>query len=187
MLDYILLGMLIYGEKSGYELKQTISRSTTYFFDASYGSIYPALKRLEAKGLIYTRETVEGGKFKKLHAISDSGRIAFVEWLEQPLELNRTRPDHLVPIFFYGLLPKEKRVPQLQGLIQQAEKVIEELWSIEERVKAADDPFAYAPLAFGLEYYPMVINWCRRLIEEAAAETQTEARPDAIRRECGKE
>ncbi|WP_236880832.1 PadR family transcriptional regulator [Clostridioides difficile] len=49
MLEYIILGFLMEKELSGYDLKQIMSESTSYFFDASFGSIYPALKRLETK------------------------------------------------------------------------------------------------------------------------------------------
>ena len=55
MLEYIILGFLMGCAASGYDLKQYMAESTSYFFDASYGSIYPALKRLEEKKLILSR------------------------------------------------------------------------------------------------------------------------------------
>ena len=47
MLEYIILGFLMGCAASGYDLKQYMAESTSYFFYASYGSIYPALKRLK--------------------------------------------------------------------------------------------------------------------------------------------
>ncbi|HGM3220142.1 PadR family transcriptional regulator [Clostridioides difficile] len=49
-------------ELSGYDLKQKMSTSTSYFFDASFGSIYLALKRLEEKDYICYREVIDGSK-----------------------------------------------------------------------------------------------------------------------------
>lgn len=55
MLEYIILGFLLSKDLTGYDLKQRMAKSTSFFFDASFGSIYPALKRLEAKK--YTQRT----------------------------------------------------------------------------------------------------------------------------------
>ena len=83
MLEYIILGFLMGCAASGYDLKQYMAESTSYFFDASYGSIYPALKRLEEKKLILSEEKVTGGKFKKLYSITEEGRGVFLTWLSR--------------------------------------------------------------------------------------------------------
>jgi DNA-binding PadR family transcriptional regulator len=44
MLEYIILGYLLIGEMSGYDLKRWMSYCTSNFFDASFGSIYPRSK-----------------------------------------------------------------------------------------------------------------------------------------------
>ena len=40
------------GPKSGYEIKGLVDRSTRFFWAASYGQIYPELRRLSDAGLI---------------------------------------------------------------------------------------------------------------------------------------
>ncbi|MCW0824055.1 PadR family transcriptional regulator [Clostridioides difficile] len=62
ILKYIILGFMMEKELSGYDLKQKMSTSTSYFFDASFGSIYLALKRLEEKDYICYREVIDGSK-----------------------------------------------------------------------------------------------------------------------------
>lgn len=42
MLEYIILGLLMEGPMSGYEMKKTIDSSVGLFYRASYGSLYPA-------------------------------------------------------------------------------------------------------------------------------------------------
>ena len=49
---YVILGMLTLGRRTGYEIKALVDVSTRFFWAASYGQIYPELKRLEAAGLI---------------------------------------------------------------------------------------------------------------------------------------
>src|SRR5437588_784579 len=48
----VVLGMLRMGKRTGYEIKQLVDVSTRFFWAASYGQIYPELKRLDAQGLV---------------------------------------------------------------------------------------------------------------------------------------
>ena len=48
----VILGMLAMRPRSGYEIKSFVDDSTRYFWAASYGQIYPELKRLAENGLI---------------------------------------------------------------------------------------------------------------------------------------
>lgn len=166
MLEYIILGFLMYKEFSGYDLKQVMLRSTSNFFDASFGSIYPALKRLEAKGFIHSREEVEGGKYKKIYAISATGKSEFMNWLEQPIEFSKTQQDHLVKVFFLGFLPQEKAVQALQCLIKKVEPVLGKLTESQSKIKAKTDIYQYSTLLYGIHYYRFIIEWIHGLIEE---------------------
>ena len=47
MLKYALLGFLKYESKTGYELKQTMDKSTGLFWHAKQSQIYTTLKKLE--------------------------------------------------------------------------------------------------------------------------------------------
>ena len=53
----VILGFLFLGEETGYDIKQVTDRSTRYFWGASYGQIYPELRRLEAAGLVRSRQS----------------------------------------------------------------------------------------------------------------------------------
>ena len=57
----VILGLLALGDETGYDMKQTIDLSTRFFWGASYGQIYPELRRLEAGGLVTSREEPRGG------------------------------------------------------------------------------------------------------------------------------
>lgn len=80
------LSVLVKGETTGYELRK-LSRDGLhrYFTDASYGSIYPCLNKLEREGLVTCREETTPGKpVRKVYTITDKGRAAFVEELQEP-------------------------------------------------------------------------------------------------------
>ena len=48
----VLLGFLMRQSMTGYDLKKAFSMSFSFFSGLSYGSIYPALKKMERQGLI---------------------------------------------------------------------------------------------------------------------------------------
>ena len=50
--SYVILGMLRLGKRTGYDIKALVDVSTRFFWAASYGQIYPELKRLEEAGLV---------------------------------------------------------------------------------------------------------------------------------------
>lgn len=52
---------------NGYEIKQFKNISTAKFCIVSFGSIYPALKRMENKDMVISTEIVDGGKYKKIN------------------------------------------------------------------------------------------------------------------------
>ena len=58
---YVILGFLEARPRSGYDIKQAVENSTRFFWAASYGQIYPELKRLEPAGLAKGRRDDAGG------------------------------------------------------------------------------------------------------------------------------
>ncbi|MCC0645562.1 PadR family transcriptional regulator [Clostridioides sp. ZZV13-5731] len=170
MLEYIILGFLMEKELSGYDLKQKMSQSTSYFFDASFGSIYPALKRLEEKGYICYREVIDGGKLKKLYSITNIGKSYFLEWLEKPIKFSKTKHDHLVNIFFYEYLPKEIIETNLKMLIAEVELLLNKLdtqkTEVEQNCCIDQYTYMYFTMIYGVDYYSFVINWCNDLLKK---------------------
>ena len=82
----LCLAILYFGDATGYEIKkQSTEGNFSYFVDASFGSIYPALARLEADGLVTVREEVHPGKpARKVYSITGSGREKFLQALAEP-------------------------------------------------------------------------------------------------------
>ncbi|MGZ0050323.1 helix-turn-helix transcriptional regulator [Brevibacillus gelatini] len=97
----IILGFLSYGEMSGYDIKQAFSNSIGFFYDASFGAIYPALRKLEEEGLVTKQEVIQTGKPNKiLYQITAQGREVFHQEIQAPILPPVLRSDMLVKIFF---------------------------------------------------------------------------------------
>jgi PadR family transcriptional regulator AphA len=77
----ICLAILAHGEASGYDLKKNWEDGPfSYLGGASFGSIYPALARLEQDGLIASREETQPGKPpRRVYSLTETGRAVFLE------------------------------------------------------------------------------------------------------------
>jgi PadR family transcriptional regulator AphA len=58
----VLLGLLAVEPMSGYDLGQSIRTSIGFFWNESYGQIYPNLKQLAAAGLVTAKTEKQKGK-----------------------------------------------------------------------------------------------------------------------------
>ena len=76
MLDFAILGLLRERPRHGYELKRALG--DLGFWQVSFGSLYPALRRLEKQGFI---EAAKGEGRRKAYHVTEPGRIRFGEML----------------------------------------------------------------------------------------------------------
>lgn len=166
MLAYIILGFLHHQEMTGYDIKQALSMSTSNFYDASFGSIYPMLKKMQGDGWITSRETVESGKFRVIYAITDAGRAAFEHWLYEPIELQPSRLHFLVRLFFYDMLPQDQARSLIQHFIEEIEREQRRLMALDQRLEGRISFFPKQTLEFGKEYYDFLAQWLGHLQEQ---------------------
>ena len=71
---WAVLGLLVQRPRSGYEVKQAVDRAIRHFWAASYGQIYPELKRLEEAGLIAGGES--GARAKRVYRATKRGECS---------------------------------------------------------------------------------------------------------------
>ena len=72
--DYSVLGLLAFGESSGYDLVRAASRSIDYMWAPSRSQIYKVLPRLVAWGLAESREVEQHDRpDKALYRITEAG------------------------------------------------------------------------------------------------------------------
>ncbi|HEX3804029.1 MAG TPA: PadR family transcriptional regulator, partial [Solirubrobacteraceae bacterium] len=67
---YVILGMVSEQPRSGYEIKATVDGTTRFFWAASYGQIYPELKRLAEAGLVVGSDAPTGGRRRTVYEIT---------------------------------------------------------------------------------------------------------------------
>lgn len=76
-LDPMLLAVLADGPAHGYAAIERLRRRSGGEFDLPEGTVYPALHRLEAAGLLRASWSTVGGRRRKTYSLSRRGRAAF--------------------------------------------------------------------------------------------------------------
>src|SRR5262245_41220090 len=113
---YVILGMVSKEPRSGYEIKAAVDGTTRFFWAASYGQIYPELKRLSDAGLVVGSEAPTGGRRRTVYEITADGEEELKAWLRQPPETFELREEGLLKLFFANLLPPEEAVEVVRAM-----------------------------------------------------------------------
>src|SRR5262245_39232128 len=79
-LDMLILRTLLFGPAHGHEIAKHIQRTTDEVLRLEHGSLYPALHRLERKGLLVSRWQVRGSQKRecKYYQLTAAGRKQLV-------------------------------------------------------------------------------------------------------------
>lgn len=156
----VILGLLAVESRSGYDIKRIVDHSTRFFWAASYGQIYPELKRLAGRGLIEPEAAPEGGRRRTTYRITDSGREALAAWIREPGLTQEMRDEGLLKVFFAGLLDTDDAVAALEATRASAVEKRRRLLEIEELAATATRFGPLAVLRYGLGMTELTINWC---------------------------
>jgi PadR family transcriptional regulator, regulatory protein AphA len=160
---YVILGFVRNEPRSGYEIKALVDNSTRFFWAASYGQIYPELKRLSEAGLITGSDSPTGGRKRTVYEITADGEEELRAWLRQTPETFEMRDEGLLKLFFANALPREEAVEILRSMRAKRLAVYQQLRAIEELKGEIEDPFPMIVLQGGLEFSQWFADWCERM------------------------
>jgi PadR family transcriptional regulator PadR len=74
-LDMLILKVVAFGPIHGYAISQRIQQISRDFFQVAEGSLYPALYRLEDRGLLQAKwEETDTGREAKFYTLTRAGR-----------------------------------------------------------------------------------------------------------------
>lgn len=115
--EQLCLSILYEGEATGYDIRRRFSAGEEALFaDASIGAIYPALAKLEAKGLVgFEIEEQIGKPSRKVYRITEAGRQAFMAGLREPLAKDKFQSSFLHFLRFAHLAPREVVVANIEA------------------------------------------------------------------------
>ncbi|MDP6705465.1 MAG: PadR family transcriptional regulator [Alphaproteobacteria bacterium] len=165
----LCLGVLSMGDATGYEIKKTLEDSFRPFYDASFGSIYPALGRLQDAGHVTCVEMAQEGRpDKKVYSLTPAGRQSLMAELAEPPAPDRIRSEFLVAMVFAEFMQSadvgeliERRIAALRETLAKLE------------AKELDDlsPGRRFVIGYGISFYRAGLAYLeanRGLVEGAA-------------------
>jgi len=129
----LCLAILSRGDASGYEIRKELAEGVFgVFYDAGYGSIYPALSTLAAEKLVTVRELEQDKRpDKKLYRITPIGRLALLNALRAQPSPDKFRSDFMMITLFAHLLPARDidalvvaRIADLRERLQQCRETL---------------------------------------------------------------
>ena len=106
MLKHGILGLLNYGDMTGYEIREAFESSLKFFWPAQTSQIYRELIVLEKNKWIEKHTVEQSGKpNKNICSITEEGREELLRWLRDPDVNIDMRSPTLMKIFLWVNCP----------------------------------------------------------------------------------
>lgn len=169
----ICLAILYDGDATGYEIRKlSVEGEYSYFIDASYGSIYPALARLEQEKLVVSRVEPQDGKpAKKVYSITPEGRSVFIQSLFEKLGEDEYRSEFLLFLRFASELPQSLVEQRLAERLTEVDTTLADFDRLKKEHNHPGDTWV-------IEYGRTCMQAARNYIQAHGAELIALARPD---------
>nr|WP_297172370.1 PadR family transcriptional regulator [uncultured Agathobaculum sp.] len=177
MLKHGILGLLNYGDMSGYKIREVFKNSLNYFWTAQTSQIYRELGVLEKSGWIEKRTVEQEGKpNKNICSITEEGRKELLRWLLEPrvdmdMDMDMRSPV-LMKTFFMGELPVTNSLHFFKELNKAYCTVLNDLQQTDNFINAYQETisdkkrslFWQMTSDFGKRYMQMHLDWTERCI-----------------------
>lgn len=163
-LEYALLGLVGMSPMSGYDVHKVFDTTPLGHFSSSPGAIYPALRRLERRGLLEARldQTTEA-RPRRVYSLSEAGDAALMAWLREPVTQDEMVRDAGAPILRFSLmqgrLSPQKVITYLEGYRQLVKSYVEELHGHLPDVRMESALHARLALQRGISGYERDVDW----------------------------
>jgi PadR family transcriptional regulator AphA len=158
---WAVLGLLGVKPMSGYDIKRAVDRTIRHFWAASYGQIYPELKRLEEAGWISGKDASQGERARRIYKLTAQGGRELDAWLHGYETRVELRDESLLRLFFADALPREDALGLLSARREGYRMMLAYLRSLDDG-EGPDPPFVDLVYRWGLDYCEWGIEWCDR-------------------------
>jgi transcriptional regulator, padR-like family len=175
MLKHGILGLLSYGDMTGYQIMTVFRDSLRHFWVAQTSQIYRELQGLEKNGWIAAVHVEQAGKpDKNVLSITAAGREELLRWLREDTNRSLVRNAMLMKTFFRGECDLDENIAYFKSLPEQ-ECLFTKESSVAEAVSDQYRDMLNLPekalfwkftIRFGVMYEEMLRAWCEECIRE---------------------
>lgn len=180
VLELAVLGLLHETPMHGYELRKRLNSVLGTFRAFGYGSLYPCLKDLTARGLIAEDEAPEtakalaGRRSKIVYRLTADGKEYLQDLLSQSGPASWEDDGFGVRFAFFGLTTADVRLRILEGRRSRLEERVDSVRSSLARTRERVDSYTLELQRHGLESVEREVRWLNELIaSERRADEQS--------------
>ena len=174
VLEFAVLGVLSEGPLHGYELRKRLATVLGPFRAQSYGSLYPCLRRLQAKGLIddvaltpaldSAAPALSARRARVVYAISADGKEEFGTWANQPGPEAWEDEGFAAHLAFFSRTEARVRLRILEGRKSRLEERVDTLRESLTRSRERMDAYTLQLQQHGLDGAEREVRWLNELI-----------------------
>jgi DNA-binding PadR family transcriptional regulator len=176
VLEFAVLGVLSDSPLHGYELRKRLTAVLGPFRALSYGSLYPCLRRLQAKGLIDETDVasatdaasppLSARRARVVYAITADGKELFGEWANQPGPEAWEDEGFAAHLAFFGRTESRVRLRILEGRRSRLEERVDALRESVSRGRERVDAYTLQLQQHGLDGAEREVRWLNELIQQ---------------------
>jgi PadR family transcriptional regulator, regulatory protein AphA len=173
-----ILGLLTFGERSGYDLRKGAERSVGYLWAPAKSQIYAVLPTLVEERYATRRGVSQDTRpDKHLYRITARGERALREWLmEADAEPSTARSVFMLKVFYGSHLPQAVLISLIDERRRRLEADRDRLLQIEREARAENDDADFFPLLTlrsGLLHARASIRWCNEVLAALGERKET--------------
>ncbi len=171
---FVILGLLQEEDLSGYDIKKIINIQMSFFWQESYGQIYPELSKLKEEGLIEqvpSKDTPKARSEKIKYQITPEGSQALKKWMESENEKDTIRSEFLLKMYFATDQNSEEMKRHLILFKEQADQKVVLFQMFRQELTSKIDMHnnhrqILKVLDLGLRQAQLYSDWSRERLEE---------------------
>jgi DNA-binding PadR family transcriptional regulator len=173
--EHILLGLICLSPASGYDLKRIFAATPMGIYQPSSGTLYPALRRLEAKGLVQAEDPDADGRsarHRRVYQPTPAGLMAHLAWLRTPIEPATVSRDLGLHLMRFVMMEHAVSREEVLGFLHDLKDALTALIAQLEGYTAVTQLSQVHPrfaLDHGLVVHRASLDWAERTIAALAA------------------
>ncbi len=167
---YVILGLLNQGPLTGYEIKKRIDNELKYFWDTSFGQIYPTLGVLEEAQWVTKSSDNKGQKLERItYTITEEGREKLKSWLIMPSDMPFIKYEILLKLYFGSIIEVQENIANIVDFKESFEEQIPTLELFESELEPLKDQnpdhlHYLLTVLFGKKIYKAYVEWSEEAI-----------------------
>lgn len=172
--EQALLGMISLQPSTGYDLKRRFATTSLGVYQPSSGALYPALERLERRGLLAAEALPQAahGRPRRRYRLTGEGRQAHLDWLRQPVVPETVAQDLGLHLLRFAMMPQVLPEEAVIGFLTSLRAALAGLVGALERQAGATDatanPYPALAVEHGLAVHRASLAWAEQAIARLA-------------------